>query len=287
MLTRTIIGLLIGALAGKSAVAAEKYSIHENLHVGQKITYSIVQETEDKSDSTSDGKRSVTDTYSAQYWKVTETVLAVKDGSATRIAVDVGPDSYDTTAEGQQADQRTPSPFAGRTITLANQPDGTISTDFNWTGANASSEDMQVLDGILDPDEDNYPDSPVAVEDTWDNSAKQSKDLGPKDRLSAIYHLDWVKTIGGRQIGQISFASKSTYHVDAGPDGRIETDQVSEQTGTMLVDIAEGSIVKGDFKTTSHITTPPDSAYKLTEDMSQTSHSQTIADTGVEPATKP
>jgi hypothetical protein len=161
---------------------------------------------------------------------------------------------------------------------LKSKPDGSVDNDF---AGNASTLDLTLLGGMMSADEDNYPDHPVAVGDTWDNSARQAKkmSLGPNGRFSVNYKLESVQTAGGKPMAQITFKSVFTYHADAGPNGLLASDTDDEQTGTMLVDIAAGTIVKCDSKETIKVASPPGAAVKLAETIHQTFHSEVLPQT--------
>jgi hypothetical protein len=218
------------------ALGAEKYSFHENVHVGQQVAGDLICEGHVKRTTTSNGESS-TDNYEyKQMIKTAFTVLAINDGSATEIKVYVDPTSYDTTKNAGEAEQRTPCSFAGKTVTLRRKADDTVASDFT-DQADATDEDN--VESLLNPDEDFYPDQPVAVGDTWDVSAKLTKhaDLGPKDQLAAICRLDWVKEIGGKKMAQIS-CSEGTILVE---EGNIEEDV--QCNTTLLVDMSADQIV--------------------------------------------
>jgi hypothetical protein len=237
------------AAVGGASAADQKYTLHENLHVGQKVTNSIRYECKVNSTTTTNGKQTSTNTTTGLSWKVTLTILDQKDGSAIRAQADVDPDSFDIAREANGPEKRTPPAFAGKTVVLARHPDESITNDFS---GNAGDDDVDMLNNMITPDEDFYPDDPVAVGDTWDNTAKAARhaELGPNDRMASVCRLDWVKTIGGKQMAQISNSVAIIYH----EDGNVEED--TSYTATLLVDVAAGMIVKGDEKGSSKYTTP-------------------------------
>ena len=165
---------------------------------------------------------------------------------------------------------------------MTSQPDGSVANDFQ---GNSGGEDQALLNVLLSPDEVNYPDQPVAVGDTWDNSAKLRKafTVDPKDQFSAAFKLDSVTTVGGKQMGQISFKIVHSYHDDSGSGG-LPTDTVDEQTGTMQVDIAAGMIVTADMKELSTATSvsknPPG---KLVDISEHNLHCRVLTDAGALP----
>ena len=140
-----------------------------------------------------------------------------------------------------------------------------------------------MLNGLITPDEDIYPDKPVAVGDVWDNSAKASRhaELGPNDRMLSMCRLDWVKTIGGKRMRQISNSVAIIYH----EAGNVEED--TSYSTTVLVDVAAGMIVKCEEKGSSKYTTPATEATQVSggTEFSFQSEAIPLADAGA--STKP
>ncbi len=267
---RAILTLFIILAICGSALADEKYTLHENLHVGQKIPFAIIYNCKVKSTATANSNQTTTDTNSGQSWKVTLTVQAVKDGSDTRAQAYIDPESFDTTNDAGQ-ETKTLCPFAGKTITLERHPDETFTNDFQGS---VSSDDTSMLNNFLTPDADFYPDQPVAVGDIWDDSAKLTKHLplGPKDQLMSQCRLDWVKTINGKQMAQISNSVAIVLH----EDGNVEEDMIYSTTN--LVDIAAGMIVKCDEKGSSKYKTPATPPIQITGGTEFTFHSDYLPD---------
>jgi len=114
MSTRKILGIFIVVAIGRSAAADDKYTLHENLHTSQKITYTLNQDVKDNLASTVIGIKSI-DSIMNRSWKVTDTILAVKDGSATRAQIEVDLNSFDTwTNPNQPEKKRRPVPTPAR-----------------------------------------------------------------------------------------------------------------------------------------------------------------------------
>lgn len=238
-------------------MADQKYTIHENLHVGEVATFHVTSDDKSKTVSTTNGISSPTDTDTAEDWTVTLTVLEQKNGSSLRSKADVSADSFDTESDNGAAPKKTACPYAGKSITLSRHPDETFSDDFTGT---APDDDSNLLDNFMTPDEDYYPDEPVAVGDTFDCSSKISRHsgLGPNDKLMAVGRLDWVKTIRGKQMAQISMSIASVYH----EGGHVEEDVSASLT--LLVDVGAGMIVKSDETGSSKYITAPAEATQLT-----------------------
>jgi hypothetical protein len=272
MSKRAVFGLLIAMAICRPAMADEKFALHENLHVGQKVPFSIAYDCKVKSTATANGNQTVTDTDNGQKWKVTLTIQAVKDGSDVQAQAYVDPNSCDTSKDAGEETQ-TPCPFAGKTITLTRRPDESFANDFQGS---ASSDDVSMLNNFLTPDADFYPDNPVATGDVWDNSAKLAKHLplGPKDRLLSQCRLDWVKTIDGKRMAQVSNSVAIVLH----EDGNVEEDMVYSTTN--LVDLAAGMIVKCDEKGSSKYKTPATQALQITGGTEFTFHSEYLPDAG-------
>lgn len=268
----------LAAAIAAPVLADETYSIHEKQYVGHQERFALLYTYKVKSTSTTGGKSTVTDTDESESWKMTQTVLAESNGSATRLRVEFDPDSVDTTKNAGGPPTKTPCPFIGKTIVLRMHPDNSITNDFQGS---ASDDDLNYLNGILIPDDDFFPDKPVAAGDTWDNTAKYARHAGegPKDKLASRCKLDWVKTIGGKQMAQISVAVAVINY----EDGNVEED--NEWTSTSLVDLAAGEIVKCDCRGSSKYITPPSEATQVTGGTEFTFHAEAIPD--AQPTTKP
>jgi hypothetical protein len=257
MPTRIIPALLITAAMCGSAVAGDTYTLHENLHVGQKTPFAMTYDYKVKSTSTTNGNQVVLDTQTGQSWKIVFTMLAVKDGSATRTQLDFDPDSFNTARNAGHAEVKTPCPFVGKPVIVWRNPDESFANDFQ---GNASDDDMSMLDGLATPDDDYYPDKPVAAGDVWDNSAKIARHtpVGPTDHLASSCRLDWVKNIDGKQMAQISNSVAIVFH----EPGHVEEDVA--YSVTLLVDVAAGMIVKFEEKGSSKYLTPASEATQVT-----------------------
>jgi hypothetical protein len=228
-----ILALFIGLTIARSAAAAGTYTIHEQVKPGQKITYVITQMATDHSHGTNNGVPSVSDSTTDQYWKVTETVLAAADGSATQARMEVDPDSFDVRRQDSQPQKKTPSPYIGWPVVVTLHADGSVTDDFP---GNPDGDDLELLHSIISPDAINYPDQPAAVGDTWDNTAKAFKGggFGPNDHISSQCKLDGVKTSGGKQMARISFTTSAQYHVDGNANGLTAQDTTTQSKGTEL-----------------------------------------------------
>jgi hypothetical protein len=273
----TPICILLTAIYAATAFAQDqKFTIHENLHVGETATFHIYSDDKSNTVSTTSGNSTSAKTDTAEDWTVTLTVLDQKNGSSLRSKAQIDPSSFDTETDNGASPKKSPSPYAGKTITLSRHPDESFSDDFS---GNATDDDSNMLDNFMTPDEDFYPDQPIAVGQTFDCSDKVSKHsgLGADDKLMAIGRLDWVKEINGKQMAQISVSVATVYH----ETGHIEEDVVSSLT--LLVDVAAGMIVKSDQTGSSKYTTAPGEATQLTGGTEFTFH----ADMPDGPATMP
>jgi hypothetical protein len=269
----------IAALCGP-ARAADTYTIHENLHVGQKARYAVTYDYKVKSTATTNGNSTVTDTDSGLSWKVTLTVQDAREGSSIQSLAEFDPASFDTASEAGGPQAKTPCPFAGKSIVLKRLADDSVTNDFQLK---ALDSDVSLLDGLMSPDEEWYPDNPVSVGDTWDDSAKAGKfaSLGPKDQMLSKGRLDWVKTIDGKQVAHLTHSVAIVYHEDANVEEDVEF------TMTQLVDIASGVTTEYDQKGSSKYSTPPGQAMQVTGGTEFTSHAETLPNPAGAPATKP
>jgi hypothetical protein len=249
MPSRAVIAAIFVCFVCRYAAADEKYTFHENVHVGEKTTVVVENDYKVKSTSTINGTSTVTDTRNYENWKLNLTVLEQKDGSATRSQLDVAPESYDITREGEN-EKKSPCPYAGKTVIVSRLADESFTNNFQ---GDAEADDTNMINAFISPDADFFPDHPVAIAEMWDASAKVSRhsQLSPGDQLLCRCRLDWVKTIGSKQMAQISCSQANIYQ----EDGNVEEDD--EITSTLLVDVAAGMIVKCDQKGTGKYITNP------------------------------
>ena len=167
------------AFVSAAARADTKYMFRENVQVGQKLQGEMDYREHEVITDTTGTESSTSDVETHEYMKATIEATQVKDGSATEMKIQVDPASFETQKKPGQAETRTPSPFIGREITMARQGDGTVANNFKGDVSGLATD---ILNGWLGPDEDFFPDHPVAVGDSWDVSAKYAKhaELGPE-----------------------------------------------------------------------------------------------------------
>jgi hypothetical protein len=244
------------------------------------IPFQISYQDHNKITTTENNQPKASETEEKQVLKTTETVLAVKNGSATEIRVTVDPDSYDTHKEAGEAEQKTANSFAGQTVVLRRRADETVANDFH---GEPDSTDLDNLNSLIDPDQDLFPEDAVAVGDSWDVSAKVSKhaELQATDQLLAQCKLDWVKEIKGKKMAQITCSCGIIRHQPGNVEAAIES------TSVMQVDMAASQIVKSEQKGTIKYATPKDEAVQVngTTDFSFTGEIKSTPATV--PSTKP
>jgi hypothetical protein len=262
------------------AQADDKITLHENLHPNQTVIYSIDWDDKQKSTSTTNGIATPGDSEIHTFWKVAMTFLDVRDGSGWRASAAVDPGSYDLVQSAGAPEQKSPCPFAGRTIVITRHPDETITNDFTGSDPNG---DTGLLNSCLSPDGDYYSDAPVSVGDVWDNSAKASKHagLGPNDRFSSRCRLDSVKTVNGKRIAQISVSAATVMH----ESGNVEED--SQYKIVDLVDVAAGMVVQCDESGSSTYSTPASEPTQVTGGTTFIFHAEVIPNPAAAPATQP
>jgi hypothetical protein len=239
-----VVVLAVSAAFCAHAVADDKFTFHENVHVGQKISFAAGSDL--KTTTTPAGGTAPTEVETGQYWHVKITPLTVESGSATKSQVDFDADTYDTTKTPGSDEAKVPCAFAGKSVIVSLAPDGTGTNDFK---GDVSDSDKQLLNEFISPDQDYFPNQPVAVGDTWDNSAIVTKRSGfdSKDKMTSKCKLDWVKMIDGKQIAQISNTCSYTVKMDN------NTQEDGTSTITLLVDLAAGMIVRADQQGSSQI----------------------------------
>ncbi len=248
-------GLPMIFLISRPVAAAERYVLHEKLHVGQVVCIQSDYRRSVHSISTTGDVQTPSNIDYHQILKSTISVLAEKDGSATEVRVQVDASSRDI--ENHSGNLKwVDNNFAGKTITLRRLADDSIANDF--TGQ-ADPTDLDNLNAYLNPDADCYPDHPVAVGDVWDATAKMQphSGLGPNDHMLAECRLDSVKNENGRQMAQITCSCGEIFQ----EDGNVEEDV--QWTAVMLTDIGTGQIISSDLKGSSTYSTPATESTRL------------------------
>ena len=195
----SILCFLSGVGLAGFAQADPTYSFHENLHVGQKVVIAQAYDCTSKYAWKSNGSSDPVDNKNGYHWTVALNIQQVKDGSDTQAMADVDADSYDSSQEAGKDEKKTVCPYVGKSVRLTRLADDSFTNDFK---GDASTGDSNMLNNFLSPDEDFYPDTPVAIGEVWDDSAKLSKhsQLGANDLLLSSCRLDWVKTIDGKPM---------------------------------------------------------------------------------------
>jgi len=272
--------LLIGAAAFADE---ETFSFHESLKPGDAITGEVTIEDHEAVTTTEKGKISLDSSVTRHAWKLEETVLAVKDGSSTKMRVQIGEGSVDAARIPAEGDETvTPCPFIGRNVIVERHLDDAVTDDFS---GKASPDDTETLHSILNPDQDFFPDKPVSIGETWDVSDKVRNHsyLEKGDTLKFDCRLDWVKSIDGRKTAQLTCAGEIVQHLS----GRVQ--QVTEQRTTFLVDVAQSIVVQCDETAKVKYSTPGDEPVQVTGSSQTTFHStakKKVAVAGA-PETKP
>lgn len=280
LLAAVVVGSLCSAVA-----AQEKILLHEKVHEGDKISVELTNTGQFKTITTANGQAATTQEQEKQFLKATMTILTVKDGSATAARVEVDPASYDIDKQGPQPEEKSSCWYAGKSVVLRRAPDESVTNDARGHPPESKQIDQQNLDDLLSPDQDMYSDQPVAVGDSWEVSDKLSKhsDLNRGDKLLAHCRLDWVKTINGKQMAQLTCVCGIVRYEEQ----NIEEDD--EYTSVMLVDVAAGQIVKADNQGTVKYSTPPGEATQVSGGGDFSGHCEVLSppNAGPAPATKP
>ena len=256
---RTVLLLALALLTCAPALAEEeKYSFHESLKPGDVIAGELVIDDHENVTTTQDGKSDVDNSATVKHWKFEETILSAKDGSSVKTRVKIADGSTDAIKETANADEKvTPCPFIQEDVIIVRHLDEAVTDDFS---GKAGPDDIEDLHDLLNPDQDFFPEKPVAVGESWDVSDKVAKhaSLEKGDTCKVECRLDWVKEIDGRKLAQITGTSKFVQHLS----GRVE--QASDEQITLLVDVAEGMIIKCDETVKVKYSTPADEAVRET-----------------------
>jgi hypothetical protein len=230
-----------GVLAvGSVALAADKYDLKMNVPVGNVTVFSLTRLSTMKGHTVMDGQIvDKQDDAERFVQEGTEQVVATGDGVPT-VAKFIFDDACGTitTTPGQNARQDRAA-YAGQTVTLRRLPTDAVSDDL---GSEIDADNRRDLHSLLDPDAAEFPDHPVAIGESWDVSdqVRRYQDLGPDDKMRAFCRLDSVTDIGGRQTAKISISAAFVEWIR----GYLRLD--TEVTGTELVDMQTGIIVRSD-----------------------------------------
>jgi hypothetical protein len=159
----------------------------------------------------------------------------------------------------------TPSPFIGKQIIVERKDDGTAVNDF---GGKADPDALDLISSLLTPDQDFYPDHPVAVGDTWEASDKykQHMGMGKDDTFKCVCKLESVRSIDGKQLAGIAYSMAIVRH----DEEHVESDV--EEGGTFTVDIAAGQIIKSEQGGKTKYSTPADVPTQVTGSAEDSSH---------------
>ncbi len=254
-------------VCGPALADEEKYTFHEALKPGDVVVAEIAIEDHENVTTTQEGKSEVDSSVTRHAWKLEETILAVKAGSSTRTRIKVAAGSVDAARASADADETvTPCPYVREDVIVERHLDDAITDDF--TGE-AGPDDTNDLHDVLNPDQNWFPDKPVAVGDSWDISAKIAKqyNLEKGDTTKFDCRLDWVKTIDGRRTAQVSSTGRILQH----SGGRVELS--TEQQTTMLIGVADGLILQFDQTSKVKYSTPADEPVRMTRTSQTTYHS--------------
>lgn len=281
MRRRYFLAIVVIASLSARAQAEEKYVIHEKVRQGQVIPVEMTYDGHFKTTTTENGQQTASEQRVKQYLKATMTILAMRDGSATEARVEVDPASYDTDKEDGQAEEKSNCWFAGKTVVLKRAADESVTNDAKGHPPDSKQVDLQNINDLLSPDQDMFPDQPVAVGDSWEVSEKLSKhsDLSAGDKLLAHCRLDWVKSINGKQMAQLTCVCGVIRY----EENSVEEDD--EYTSVMLVDVAAGQILKADNKGTVKYSTPAGEALQISGEGDFSGHCEVPPQAG--PATRP
>ncbi len=265
---------------GQGIQSGEKITLRENIEVGQKIAFETLSHYHATSVRIADGQTRTIEHDTVQFFKALQVVLARKDGLPTAIRVTVDPASYNIEKEDAQAAVKSPCSVAGKTFTVRRRADDSVATDYNGDIIQADRENVL---GLLSPDEDLFPDRPIAVGDAWDASGKLASHnhLGKDDQLQAPCKLDWIKVIDGRKMAQITCSMSVLRKEDQ--DLEIQMNIVS----TALVDVATSQIVQFDQKRALKVSSCSGQPVQVTENAEFTIHGQLDPTPGTGSATRP
>ncbi len=238
MRTKWSLAALVLCLA--SAVrAADTVEIQPHASPGQRWNFQSLTDLDMKVKYTAAGQTQEAAQKMNEVVKGTATVLKAVNGQATVLRVQFADDCGGKMDGGNGQVQEKKSSFAGATITIRREADGSVSHD----GKEIAEADEKTLKSMLDHNASLYPRKPVTVGDSWDaDPAAVARQFGldANSKATANYTLKKVQSRDGHNLALVD-ANITAAHKEGPIDIKITA------KGTMTVDLATGEVVVGEL----------------------------------------
>lgn len=225
---------IITAFCAQPLWGAEKVTIKLAIQPGQSWTFSQTRDSRTDAKATSNGVTQPFTTVNRTTRSGRTEVLSVKDGKPTAMRITFDGNCADSMEMVGQPKQERPFGLAGRTITIKQEADGTVSDDLQGQIDPAARNEAH---GMLSMSEALYPSAPVAIGQEWQANpqalAREMELPGPNDRAGMTLKLLSIKTMEGRQVAEVKVSTAITTEQNG-----LQTQMVAQ--GTSLIDLQTG-----------------------------------------------
>lgn len=223
--------------------AADKVALRVNLQPGMSWTFDQSQDITSDNKATLNGQTQPFSTkmHSRRVGKAE--VLTVNGGLPGSLRITFG-EGCQTTMEAAGQQQRVPSPYAGKTVTVTRGADGAVTDDFN--GGPVDPTFVNELHGMINQEEAMYPRQPVGIGEEWAGDPQlvsKAMQLQGDDRAGMTLKLLAIKDVGGRGVAEIKVSMALVRTLNGMRSKAI-------LQGVALVDVQTGHAGKIDMKGT-------------------------------------
>ncbi len=234
---------LLGLILTDAALAADKVPLRLNMQPGMTWTFDSSQNISMDNKATVNGQ---TQPYSMKMESKhvgKAEVVAVSNGEPTSIKLTFGEDCGSSMTMGQQS-QKQPYPYAGKTITITKNADGTVSDDFD---GQADPQSASELHSAMVSEKVIFPQQPVDIGQEWKADPKvlaQVADLsGPNDHAGMTLKLLEVGSANGHPTATVKVSMAIVRNLNG-----MDTTVILQ--GKAVVDMATGHTISNDMKGT-------------------------------------
>ncbi len=241
---RELAGMCLLSLAACCGWAADKYDLRLRLRVGESWAFEQVADGYQKAHMTSPGVPPLdTDDRMHSIRKGTLTVLEASNGIPTAVRVAFDPACI-TMLDRLEDMQKKEFPLAGATVTLRRDAKGELQPKVEGdTKRELDAETKRELEAYLNSKNDERPEHPVALGESWQPDLKQIREsyqLTAQDKATGTAKLTTITNLLGRRAAEIALsASVSKRQLDM---------QLTEQlNGSVWYDLETGRVLQSNL----------------------------------------
>ncbi len=238
VLTSGLLSLTL--LLSQAASLAQQITLKPAAEVGQAWGFDQLQESVTNNSASANGQSQPFSAHQQSHHTGTAEILAVKDGLPTSLRIKFDVTSSDSTAMNDQPAQSVPFPYAGKTVTITRNDDGSVSDDFNGQADPSNSAELHSL---LDEGAVFFPAKPISVGDEWPADPQvlsRALQLTGKETAGMTLKLLSVNDVAGHQVAEIKVSVAAIKF-----QGGIQSKVIMQ--GTSLVDVQTGQCTKSDL----------------------------------------